>query len=43
MRLLLVPLERSRSEVLRTDSEERYACSLYGYGSVESGFLFWNP
>ena len=30
-------------KVLRTDSEERYACSLYGYGSVESGFLFWNP
>src|SRR6267142_1907330 len=26
-------------KVLRTDSEERYACSLYGYGSVESGFL----
>src|SRR6267142_2303474 len=24
-------------ELLRTDSEERYACSLYRYGSVEAG------
>jgi len=31
------------SSLLCTDSEEWYACSLYGYGVWESGFPIWNP
>ena len=35
-------LARGRTCYART-LRKQYACSLYGYGSVESGCPFWDP